>query len=125
MVDVTAAHDGHGLEAAVRMLRKARDDAPVVHAPAVLAGEVLAKVAPGELRLRPHPLVARRVGVIVVDAEEEWIGRLPGEPEWADLQNDVVLHPRTFITSRKIARSLRAAARERTSAQERGTRRSA
>ena len=51
VVDQALAHDGHGLEAAVRMRREARHRVAVVHAPAVLAGEVLAEVAPGQRRV--------------------------------------------------------------------------
>ena len=54
-----AAHDGDGLEAAVRVLREAGHDLAVVHAPAVLALEVLAQVAPGQRRGRALALVAR------------------------------------------------------------------
>ena len=52
VIDEAAAHDGHGLEAAVRVLRKAGHDVAVVHAPAVLAVEVLADVAARERRGR-------------------------------------------------------------------------
>ena len=38
VVDQALAHDGHGLEAAVRMRREAGHRLAVVHAPAVLAG---------------------------------------------------------------------------------------
>ena len=46
MIDEALAHDRHGLEAAMRMLRKPGHDVAVVHAPAVLALEVLAHVRP-------------------------------------------------------------------------------
>jgi hypothetical protein len=48
MVDVALAHDRDGLESAVRMLRKPGHDVAVVHAPAVLALEVLTDVVPVE-----------------------------------------------------------------------------
>ena len=54
VIDEPAAHDRHGLEAAVRVLREARHDVAVVHAPAVLAREVLPDVAAGERRRRPE-----------------------------------------------------------------------
>ena len=45
VIDEAAPHDRHRLEAAVRVLREARHHLAVVHAPAVLAREVLAEVA--------------------------------------------------------------------------------
>ena len=45
MVDQALAHNGDGLEAAVRMRGEARHCAAVVHAPAVAAAEVLTDVA--------------------------------------------------------------------------------
>ena len=46
VIDQASAHDRDGLEAAVRMRRKARHDLAVIHAPAVLAGEVLPRSRP-------------------------------------------------------------------------------
>jgi hypothetical protein len=79
MVQQAAPHDGDGFEAAVRMLRKPRDDLAVVHAPAVLALEVLAQVASRERCARPEAVVAGRVVVVVVNTEQERIARLPGK----------------------------------------------
>ena len=56
----------------------------VVHAPAVLAAEVLADVAAGQRGVRAHAGVALRVGVVVMDAEQERVDRLPGEAERLD-----------------------------------------
>ena len=53
VVDEAAAHEGDGLEAAVRVLREAGHDLAVVHAPAVVAGEVHAEVAAGEAACGP------------------------------------------------------------------------
>ena len=90
VVDEAPPDDGHGLEAAMRVLREAGHDGAVVHAPAVLAREVLADVAPRERRRGPEALVARRVGVVVMHAEEERVGRLPRRPrERADLEDRV------------------------------------
>ena len=77
VVDQTLAHDGDGLEAAVRVLREPRDDGTVVHVPAVDPGEVHADVATLERRDRGEALVALRVGVVVVRAEQE---RVDGRP---------------------------------------------
>src|SRR5262249_17336115 len=81
VIDQPAPRDGHGLEAAMRMAGEAGDDVAVIHAPAVLAGEALADVAAGERRRRPQLIVARRVGVVVMDAEQEGVLGVPGEAQ--------------------------------------------
>ena len=48
MVDQPAAHNGHGLEAPMRVGRKARNRVAVVHAPAVFTAKVLTDIAPGQ-----------------------------------------------------------------------------
>ena len=73
------AHDGHRLKAAVRVGRKAGNGLAVVHAPAVLAGKVLAQIAPVQARVGPHGGVAARVVVQVVDAKQK---RVNGRPRW-------------------------------------------
>ena len=77
VIDVAGADDGHRLEAAVRVLREARHHVAVIHPPAVLALEVLPDVVARQRRVGPQPVVAPRVVIDVVDAEEERIGRLP------------------------------------------------
>ena len=66
-------------------------DVAVIHAPAVLAGEVLADVAPGERRGGTQAVVAARVEVDVVDANEERIFRLPRERERRDADDRIAL----------------------------------
>jgi hypothetical protein len=51
----------------------------VVHAPAVLAREVLAEAAARQRRSRAELRVAGRVLVVVEDAEQERIGCAPGK----------------------------------------------
>src|SRR5262249_53458996 len=92
VIDQPAPHDRHGLEPAVRVLREAGDHLAVIHAPAVLAGEVLADGAPCERRRGAEPLVARGVGVVVVDAEQEGIGGGPRGPRERLYVADDVLH---------------------------------
>src|SRR6476660_9079167 len=87
MVDQALANDRHGLETAMRMAREARHRVAVVHAPAVLAAEVLAEVATGQRRVGPEPAVRPRIGVVVIDAEQERIDRFPGESERLDLDD--------------------------------------
>jgi hypothetical protein len=77
MIHETATDDGDGLEAAVRMLRKPRHDVAVVHPPSVGRGEVAAHRVSGERRRGTELVVAGRVCVVVMDAEEERIGRPP------------------------------------------------
>src|SRR5690606_6013033 len=81
MVDQPPAHDGDRLEPAMRMRRKAGYRLAVVHAPAILAAEVLADVAAGERRRRAEAAVAGRIGVVVMGAEEE---RIRGDPRKAE-----------------------------------------
>jgi hypothetical protein len=82
VIDEALPHDRHRLEAAVRMLRKAGHDLAVIHAKAVLDREILSEIASSERRIRPHPLVALRVAIEMVDAEKEGVGGFPGKPEW-------------------------------------------
>src|SRR5215475_5771033 len=84
MIDKPLAHDRHGLEAPVWMLRKSRHDAPVIHAPAFLAFKVLTKMAAGEGSSRPELGVAGRIGIVMVHAKEKRIRRLPGDSKWSD-----------------------------------------
>ena len=81
MIDEPAAHDGDGLEAAVRVLREAGHHVAVVHAPAVPALEVLPDGAPGQRRSGAELVVAGRVGIVVVGAEQEGIHHRPLEAE--------------------------------------------
>ena len=92
VIDVALADDRHRLEAAMRVLRKAGHDVAVVHPPAVLALEVLPDVAAGQRRRRAELVVARGIVIVVVDAEEKRIVRLPAVTERADLRWD-----RTFV----------------------------
>ncbi len=92
MVGETLANDGDRLEAAMRMRREARHLLAVVHAPAVLAPEVLADVAPRQRGVGAEAAVALGVRVVVVDAEQERVGRLPGEAELLDLEDGAVGH---------------------------------
>ena len=67
-----------------------RHDLAVVHAPAVDAGEVLAEVAAGRAaRSGPSSVVAGRVGVVVVDAEQERVDGGPLEPQRHGLEHGV------------------------------------
>ena len=81
VVDEALAHEGDGLEAAMRVLREAGHGAAVVHPPAVGAREVHADVARRERRRRAHVLVGLGVQVEVVDAEQERIDGGPLEAE--------------------------------------------
>ena len=87
VIDEALSNDRDRLEAAVRMMRETRHDVAVIHPPAVLALEVLADVAAGERRVRAHPLVAAGVSVVVMDAEQERIGRFPGKAQRHDRED--------------------------------------
>ncbi|MEZ4369102.1 MAG: hypothetical protein R2939_22885 [Kofleriaceae bacterium] len=92
VIDEAAPHQRHRLEAAVRVLRKPGHHLAVVHAPAVLAGEVLAEVTTGQRRRRPHRVVADRISVVVVNAEQERVDGRPLEAQRRGLADDVVGH---------------------------------
>ena len=89
VVDEALAHVGDGLEAAVRVVGEPGHVTAVVHPPAVEALEVLAELAPLERHRRPRHLVARRVGVVVVHAEQERIDGRPLEPQRHRLEHRV------------------------------------
>ena len=77
VIDQASTHDGHGLKTAMRMGRKARYGVAVVHPPTVFTRKVLAQVAPGQRRGRTHQLIAGRVGVVVINAEQKRVDGLP------------------------------------------------
>src|SRR5688572_27777915 len=87
VIDQPSPYDRHGLEPAVWMPRKSRDGVAVIHAPAVLAGEVLTDVTPCERRRGSHLLVTSRVRVVVIDAEQERVERLPRHAQGKDAQD--------------------------------------
>ncbi len=89
VVDEALADVGDRLEPPVRVVRKARHLAAVVHPPAVEALEVLAQVPPFQRHRGPRHVVARRVRVVMVHAEEERVGRRPLEPQRHRLQHRV------------------------------------
>ena len=87
VVNQSLAGYGHGFKAAVRMGGKTRHRAAVVHAPAVLAAEVLAHVAPRQRCGRTHLRIGFGVGVVVVHAKQEWVDGFPRKAERFDLQD--------------------------------------
>jgi len=80
VIDEATSHDGHCLEAAVRVLREAGHHLAVVHAKAIFPGEILANPAPGQRHRGPGALVAGGVCVVVVDAEEKGSVVSQGKP---------------------------------------------
>src|SRR5262249_45756921 len=89
MIDVSVAHDRDRFESTMRMLRKSRNGAAVIHPPAVLAFKVLSDVSSGERRGGPEPLLAFRIHIVVVHAEEEWVGCFPRDTESLDVDNGI------------------------------------
>jgi len=77
VIEEAPAHHGHGLEATMGMLRKPGDQLTVIHAPAVLALEVLTDVPAVQRRRRAQVLVAGGVLVVVMHAEQKRVGGLP------------------------------------------------
>jgi hypothetical protein len=96
MVHAPAAHDGHGLEAAVRVRREAGHGHAVVHAPAVQAGKVLAQLPTGQGCVRAEATIAARVGVVVMDAKQKGVDRRPLETQRLDAKDGVGGHRRVL-----------------------------
>jgi hypothetical protein len=71
------------------VLRKAGDGFTVIHAPTVEAREVLAQVPALEAGVGSEVGVPLRVGVVVVDAEEEGIECRPLEAERNALEDRI------------------------------------
>ena len=92
VIDEASTDHGDRLESAVRVLRESR--APFVRGTCASHPGLR---SPGRCRgrratRRAPALVARRIGVVVVDAEQERVGRLPGKAEWFDPDYDVTVH---------------------------------
>ena len=85
-------HDGDGLEAPVRVRRKAGHGLAVVHAPAVGAGKVLAQLPAGQRCIRAEPAIAARVGIVVVDAEQEGVDGGPRKAQRQDAKDGIGGH---------------------------------
>jgi uncharacterized protein DUF4440 len=99
MIDVALADNGHGLEAAMGMLGKPWDDVAVIHAPAVRVAEVLSDVVAGKRCRRAELIVALRIAIEMMDAEQKRIERLPPIAQRADLK-DGIGHPVTLQYAR-------------------------
>ena len=89
MVDEALPHERDRLEASMRVLWEARNDAAVVHPPSVGPGEVHAEVACCERRRRPHVLVRFGIQVEVVHAEQERVQRRPLDSERHRLEHGI------------------------------------
>ena len=87
VIDEAFAHDGEGLEAAVRVLREAGHHFAVVHAKSVFCLEVLAQIAPAEGHSGAEALVSCGIGVRVMDAEQKRILGWPGKTERTHVQD--------------------------------------
>ncbi len=81
MVDEPLAYQRDGFETPVRVARKARYGIAVVHAPAVLAAEVAADLTAVQRHGGGKRAIARRVGVVMVCAEQKRIERGPQRAE--------------------------------------------
>src|SRR5213593_2775664 len=92
MVDVAVTHDRHSFEPSMRMLRKSRHNAAVVHAPAVLALKVLSDVATSKRGGGSEVFVALRIVIVVVHAEQEGIGGFPGDAERSCAFDNAIAH---------------------------------
>ena len=87
MVNQSLAHDGDGFKSTVGMAGKAGYFGAVVHAPAVLAAEVLPQGASCQGRIGSQIARACWVGVVVVSAEQKRVHSDPGKTKRLDLHN--------------------------------------
>src|SRR6476661_3183432 len=76
---------------------KARHRVAVVHAPTILAAEVLADLPAGQRCGRGHLAIALRIGVVVVGAEQERVCGFPGKAQGLDLQDGAAWHADTPV----------------------------
>ena len=82
MVDVPRGGDGDGLKASVRVLRKAWHLPSVVHAPAVLQGEITAHVATLQVSgFNPLFVIPWGIVVAMMGAEQKWVDCRPMQTE--------------------------------------------
>src|SRR2546426_9595576 len=92
MIDVAVTHDRHSFEPAMWMLRESRHNAAVIHAPAILALEVLSDVASLKRGRRSEVIVALWIVIVVIHAEQERIGGFPGHTQRPCANDDAVVH---------------------------------
>ena len=102
MIDEPPSHDGHRLEAAVRMLGKSGDHVAVVHAKAVFQREVHADVATGERHRRAELRVAFGVAIFVVHAKEERVERLPQNSSGSTPNTESIFDPSTPVSFAEV-----------------------
>src|SRR5687768_3785074 len=86
------ANNRHRFESSVRMRRESGNRLAVIHAPAILAGEVLSDVAPSQRRVGAKPAIATRIRVVVMDAQQKRVNRIPGKTEGALLNDRARFH---------------------------------
>ena len=101
MVHQPLAHNGHGLEAAMGMGRKARHLIAVVHAEAILAAEIHADLPTLQQRgIGPKLTIAARVMILVVGTKNKRINTGQASLQGLRTENDggvVVRHAISFI----------------------------
>ena len=83
----TLTGDGHGLKTPVRVRREAGNGVTVVHAPAILAGKVLADAPPGQRCRRSHGGIPQRVGIVVVHTKQKRVQGLPRKAQWLQAED--------------------------------------
>lgn len=105
MIDVARTDNRHRLEAAVRVLRETGHHVAVVHVPALRVVEVLADVVPGKRRGGTKPIVALRIVIDVVHAEQKRIGRMPARSERRHV-DDVAHAPEDNTRKKSVSSAL-------------------
>ena len=92
MVDESLANNRHGFKSTVRMRRKSGNALTVIHAPTILTGEVLPDITTGKRRVWPKPAIPARISVVVMNAQQKRIDRVPGKTEGALLNDCACFH---------------------------------
>lgn len=87
MIYKSFAHNGHRFKTAMWVGGETGHSAPMVHAPTIFNGKIIAEVATAEGSSRAHFGIALGVKVFVVDTEEEGVMGFPGKAEGADAED--------------------------------------
>ena len=90
VIDKSLSRDRNRFEAAMGVLGETGDPFAVIHAPAVLAAEIMTDGSPCKGVHGSHILIPRGIGVLVVSAEQERVQRLPSRPQRRYIDQPVV-----------------------------------
>ena len=102
MVNMPLSHDSDRLKTSVRVRRKAGNGLAVVHAPAVFVAEIAAHLPTRQRCCRSHVLIADRVVIDVMHAEQKRVNGLPGEGQSRELEYGYVIHSEARLADKNV-----------------------